>query len=96
VSEERGGEGQGSEDRLADLVFRLGEQAGRLALGMELITDALCLVGQHPAYCRPDSRTPPRDIALVLADLARAKDLVQEVFLALRAEREGKRSHDGG
>jgi hypothetical protein len=84
-----GAEPAEADERLADLVFRMGEHAGRLALSMDLITDALCLAGQHPAWCHQRSRAMPKDIGLILDDLARAKELVQTVFLALRDERRG-------
>ena len=77
------------DERLEDLVFQMGDHAGRLALSMDLITDALCLAGQHPAWCHKRSLEMPKDIRLILDDLTRAKDLVQTVFLSIRSERRG-------
>lgn len=65
----------------------LGTGRGRLAVAMDLLTDALSMVGQHGVYCQ-STRTPGRptmDIALVLEQIGDAKELVQSVL-----ELEGK------
>ena len=46
----------------------MGTARGRLAVALDLLTDALAMVGQHGVYCQ-STRTPGRptlDIALVL------------------------------
>ena len=35
--------------------FMMGQERGRLAVALDLLTDALILVGQHGVYC-PSSR----------------------------------------
>jgi hypothetical protein len=43
------------EDRkqaLEEHEFRMGLERGRLAVTLDLLTDALVLVGQHGVYCR--------------------------------------------
>ena len=60
----------------------LGPSKGRLAVALDLLTDALALVGQHGVYCQ-SARFPGRptmDIALVLEQIADAKELVQSVM----------------
>ncbi len=60
----------------------LGADRGRLAVAMDLLTDALALVGQHGVYCQ-SSRTPGRpamDITMILEQIGDAKELVQTVI----------------
>ena len=60
----------------------MGIARGRLAVAMDLLTDALAMVGQHGIYCQ-STRTPGRpmlDIALVVEQIGDAKELVQSVI----------------
>jgi len=60
----------------------LGPSKGRLAVALDLLTDALALVGQHGVYCQ-SSRLPGKpamDIRLVLEQIGDAKELVQSVI----------------
>lgn len=60
----------------------MGLERGRLAVAMDLLTDALAMVGQHGVYCQ-STRNPGRptlDIALVLEQIADAKELLQSVI----------------
>ena len=62
----------------------MGTARGRLAVAMDLLTDALAMVGQHGVYCQ-SSRHPGRptlDITMVLEQIRDAKDLVQSVIEA--------------
>ena len=64
----------------------MGPSRGRLAVALDLLTDALAMVGQHGVYCQ-STRTPGRptlDIALVLEQIGDAKELVQAVLEADR------------
>jgi len=60
----------------------MGPARGRLAVALDLLTDSLALVGQHGIYCRSDRfpGKPKMDIALVLEQLADAKQLVQSAM----------------
>lgn len=60
----------------------LGAAGGRLAVALDLMTDALNMVGQHGVYCQSARRpgSPTMDIALVLEQLGDAKELVQSVM----------------
>lgn len=60
----------------------MGTAAGRLAVALDLLTDALALVGQHGVYCRSASVAggPKMDIALVLEQIGDAKELLQSVI----------------
>jgi hypothetical protein len=73
-------------DKHADELERhetmMGPARGRLAVALDLMTDALAMVGQHGVYCQ-SARTPGRpvmDIALVLEQIGDAKELVQSVI----------------
>ena len=60
----------------------MGAGRGRLAVALDLLTDALAMVGQHGVYCQ-SARTPGRpamDIAIVLEQIGDAKELVQSVM----------------
>jgi hypothetical protein len=60
----------------------LGPARGRIAVALDLLTDALALVGQHGVYCQ-SARYPGRpsmDIALVLEQIGDAKELLQGVM----------------
>ena len=62
--------------------FMMGMPRGHLAVTLDVLTDALVLVGQHGVYCQ-SARTPGRptmDIALVLEQIGDAKELVQSVI----------------
>ncbi|MBM3770762.1 MAG: hypothetical protein FJW27_05640 [Acidimicrobiia bacterium] len=64
----------------------MGAARGRLAVALDLLTDALALVGQHGVYCRTDRLPgkPKLDIALVLEQLDDAKQLVQSAMAELK------------
>lgn len=64
----------------------MGPARGRLAVALDLLTDALALVGQHGVYCRSDRfpGQPKMDIALVLEQLDDAKQLVQSAMAELK------------
>ena len=60
----------------------MGPARGRLAVALDLLTDALAMVGQHGVYCQ-SARTPGRptlDIALVIEQIGDAKELLQTVI----------------
>ena len=60
----------------------MGATRGRLAVALDLLTDALAMVGQHGVYCQ-SARFPGKptmDIALVLEQIGDAKELLQSVI----------------
>lgn len=65
----------------------MGATAGRLAVALDLLTDALAMVGQHGVYCQSPRLPgkPPLDIALVVEQIGDAKELVQSVIELDRA-----------
>jgi hypothetical protein len=70
--------------------FMMGLARGRLAVSLDMLTDALVLVGQHGVYC-PSSRNPSKpalDIETVLTQINGAKELIGSVMEKIRLERE--------
>lgn len=68
----------------------MGPWRGRLAVTLDLLTNALVLVGQHAVYCH-STREPERpalDVQRVQEELAKAKQLIQSVMEGLRLERD--------
>jgi hypothetical protein len=66
--------------------FSMGLERGRLAVTLDLLTDALILVGQHGVYCH-SARQPGRptmDIQIISRNLEHAKELVSSVMDELR------------
>ena len=60
----------------------MGARRGRLAVAMDLLTDAMAMVGQHGVYCR-SARVPggpALDIARVVEQIGDAKELLQTVI----------------
>jgi hypothetical protein len=67
----------------------MGPDRGRLAVTLDLLTNALVLVGQHGVYCHSnrDPDLPVMDIRIVTQEITKAKELIQSVMERLRAER---------
>jgi hypothetical protein len=72
--------------------FMMGTSRGRLAVAMDLLTDALVLAGQHGVYCRSNRNAsqPATDIQAVLKSLNDAKELVSSVMEEIRKEKEAR------
>jgi hypothetical protein len=66
--------------------FMMGPNRGRLAVTLDLITDALVLVGQHGVYCQSARQLgkPAMDIQIISKSLADAKELVVSVMEQLK------------
>lgn len=73
--------------------FQMGPEAGRLAVALDILTDALILVGQHGVYCQ-SARQPGRpamDIQIILQNIGHAKELVASVITLIRDQRSRQR-----
>ena len=69
--------------------FQMGLERGRLAVTLDLLTDALVLVGQHGVYCQSARQLgkPAMDIQIITKCLTDAKDLVGSVMTELKRKR---------
>jgi hypothetical protein len=73
-------------NELESAEFQYGVAAGRLAVTLDILTDALVLVGQHGVYCQ-SARQPGRpamDIQMINAGIEQAKELVSSVIAERR------------
>jgi phage-related protein len=66
----------------------MGVPRGRLAVTMDMITDAMALVGQHGVYCQSQRwpGKPVMDIQIIMNSLTGAKELIQSVMEELKAK----------
>jgi len=65
----------------------MGVPRGRLAVTLDVLTDALVLVGQHGVYCQSARQPgkPAMDIQLITKSIVDAKDLISGVMTELKA-----------
>jgi hypothetical protein len=65
--------------------FQMGPVRGKLATALDILTDALTLVGQHGVYCRSERQPqfPSMDVRLVLQQIEDSKGLVIEAMETL-------------
>jgi len=76
-------------DELEHYQQMYGKERGRLAVGLDRLTNALVLVGQHGVYCtsQRNPAVPAMDIRIITQELVHAKELVQSVMEELRKAR---------
>lgn len=69
--------------------FMMGVERGRLAVALDMLTDALVLVGQHGVYCvsTRNPNQPALDLEAVLDGVNGAKTLIQSVMEEIRRSR---------
>jgi len=72
-------------DELERYEFMMGVPRGRLAVTMDLLTDALAYVGQHGVYCQSARQIgkPAMDIQIIMKNVNDAKALIQSVMAEL-------------
>ena len=77
-------------DELEHYETMMGPARGRLAVTLDLLTNALVLVGQHGVYCRSTKypEQPAMDIRGITKELTDAKLFIQSVMEDLRKQRE--------
>ena len=80
---------QEHKDELEKYEFQMGLERGRLAMTLDLLTDALVMVGQHGVYCQSARQAgkPAMDIQIVTRQIEGAKELVAGVMQELRQQR---------
>ena len=79
-------------DELEKHEFMMGTARGRLAVTLDMLTDALIMVGQHGVYCTSNRNpsVPALDLQVVLSQITGAKDLVASVMEELVRERDAR------
>lgn len=70
----------------------MGTSRGRLAVTMDILTDALVLAGQHGVYMQTETKSKriPRDIQMMIKGIEEAKELVFSVIEELKREANGR------
>ncbi len=65
----------------------MGVSRGRLAVTLDVLTDALVLVGQHGVYCQSARQPgkPAMDIQLISKSIIDAKELITGVMAELKS-----------
>ncbi len=76
-------------DELEKHEFMMGVARGRLAVTLDVLTDALVLVGQHGVYCQSARQpgTPAMDVQVITKCIVDAKELVSGVMAELKADK---------
>ena len=77
-------------DSLEKHEFMMGIERGRLAVSLDMLTDALILIGQHGVYC-VSSRNPTKpalDLQTVLDQINGAKQLIQSTMSEIERKRD--------
>jgi hypothetical protein len=67
----------------------MGFERGRLAVTLDLLTDALVLVGQHGVYCQSARQPgkPAMDVQIISKCLTDAKELVATVMAEIQRKK---------
>ena len=81
-------------DELEKHEFMMGPARGKLAVSLDMLTDALILIGQHGVYCtsQRNPSKPALDLETVLGEINGAKQLIQSVMEGLERERAAESS----
>jgi hypothetical protein len=74
------------QDELEKHEFMMGVPRGRLAVTLDILTDALVLVGQHGVYCQSARQPgkPAMDIQMINKSIVDAKELIASVMQELK------------
>ena len=72
----------------------MGLERGRLAVTLDVLTDALVLVGQHGVYCQSARQPgkPAMDVQIISECLTAAKDLVASVMAEMQRKKKDSAS----
>jgi hypothetical protein len=77
---------QDRQEELEKHEFMMGIPRGRLAVTLDILTDALVLVGQHGVYCQSARQPgkPAMDIQTITQSITDAKELISSVIEELK------------
>jgi len=81
-------------EELEKYEFMMGVERGRLAVAMDVLTDALALVGQHGVYCTSNRNptVPALDIQAVMRGINDAKELIGSSMEEIRKKKEASQA----
>src|ERR1035437_7239552 len=73
-------------EELQQYEFMMGVPRGRLAVALDVLTDALTMMGQHGVYCQSARQPgmPAMDIQIVMKGITDAKELISSVMEEIR------------
>lgn len=76
-------------EELAHYETMMGPHRGRLAVTLDLVTNAIILAGQHGVYCQSSRRAgqPALDIQAITRELTQAKELIQNVMEEIKKQK---------
>ncbi|MEP6536909.1 MAG: hypothetical protein ABJF23_16385 [Bryobacteraceae bacterium] len=76
-------------DELENYETMMGLERGRLAVTLDMLTDALVLVGQHGVYCQSARQPgkPVMDVQLILKNITDSKELIASVMEEMKRKR---------
>lgn len=85
-------------DELERYEFMMGLERGRLAVSLDMLTDALILVGQHGVYCTSTRNPgkPAMDLQIILGQINGAKELIQSAMAELERKRDESTARQSG
>ena len=74
------------QEELEKHAFMMGKPRGHLAVTLDVLTDALVLVGQHGVYCHSARQPgkPAMDVQLITKAITDAKELISGVMTDLK------------
>ena len=74
------------QEELEKHAFMMGTPRGHLAVTLDVLTDALVLVGQHGVYCHSARQPgkPAMDVQLITKAITDAKELISGVMTELK------------
>ena len=80
-------------EELDQYEFMMGTPRGRLAVALDVLTEALTMVGQHGVYCQSARQPgkPAMDIQIVMKEITDAKELISSVMEEIRRQKEEKK-----
>jgi len=80
-------------DELEKYEFMRGTERGRLAVSLDVLTDALALIGQHGVYCvsNRNPSKPALDLEAVMRGITDAKELIGSAMEEIRQKKEAAR-----
>ena len=76
-------------EELDQYEFMMGTPRGRLAVALDVLPDALTMVGQHGVYCQSARQPgkPAMDIQIVMKEITDAKELISSVMEEIRRQK---------